>query len=62
MKKSFLFLLIISLFLELSAQTTNLSTPYGTIFNHLDYLQDENYNPAQSSKSINPTILKGKDA
>jgi len=41
---------------------SNVSTPYETIFNHLDNLQKDNYHPEQSSKSINPAILDGEAA
>lgn len=50
-----IFLLNIFLF---SDEEQNLSTPYNTVYTHLEYLQDDNYKPNISAKSFNVSDKK----
>ena len=40
----------------------NLTSPYYTIFTHLNYLEDDNYFPFVAAKSINPEIFSEEEA
>lgn len=51
MRKNFIVILIICI-ASSQAFSQNLSSPYFTIFTHLDYLQKENYQPEISAKTI----------
>ena len=51
MRKNFIVTLIICI-ASSPAFAQNLSSPYFTIFTHLDYLQEENYQPEISAKTI----------
>ena len=56
MRLIFTFLLFFTAFNLSLAQTDSLpdqfESPYEAVFNHLKYLQEENYNPAQAAKSL----------
>lgn len=50
--------ILLNSFLLVADEDQNLSTPYNTVYTHLEYLQDENFHPEISALSFN---VKDKD-
>ena len=48
-------------FCQSAADTLNLSSPYFTIYTHLEYLQEDDYHPATSAATIHPDVENNRE-
>lgn len=56
-----IFLLVLTPLVAQNDSTVNLSTPYNSVVNHLKYLQDDNFNPEMSAKSLSGKEIEPKE-
>ncbi len=44
------------------ADTVNLSSPYFTVYTHLEFLQEDDYHPDMAGVTLNPDVVTGEEA